>query len=291
MLSSVGHLTGFLVFITYAAHIFEQVGASQIDPNISSIAIAVVQLIGTLCTTRFSDTLGRKALLITSLLGTAFGMIVFALYSYLKHNGYTLSAFEWVPVASLSFVIFTASSGAVPLIFLCTAEGLPSKVFFRFFLLYFELELFTNRSLFNIFWLCDSMVYWMFDILFDAFHRNSQLFVNNSRLVYCKLSGICLLFPFNQSSESLLQWFYEHYDQFSDSDRWNDNMHGIHEFDIILHSEIIPNFDDNNWIAWLHADSGNCMYSGNIIRLFCRQRNFRYIDGFDWFQRSEAHRK
>lgn len=134
-LSSFGHLTGFLVFITYAAHIFEQVGASQIDPNISSIAIAVVQLIGTLCTTRFSDTLGRKALLITSLLGTAFGMIVFAVYSYLKYNGYRLSAFEWVPVASLSFVIFTASSGAVPLIFLCTAEGLPSKVFARYFLL------------------------------------------------------------------------------------------------------------------------------------------------------------
>ncbi|XP_055295471.1 facilitated trehalose transporter Tret1-like isoform X2 [Sitodiplosis mosellana] len=127
-LSSLGHLTGFLVFITYAAHIFEQVGASQIDPNVSSIAIAVVQLVGTLCTTRFSDTLGRKALLITSLLGTAFGMIIFALYSYLKYNGYTLSAFEWVPVASLSFVIFTASSGAVPLIFLCTAEGLPSKI-------------------------------------------------------------------------------------------------------------------------------------------------------------------
>lgn len=119
------------MFITYAAHIFEQVGASQIDPYISSICIAVVQLIGTLCTTRFSDTLGRKALLITSLLGSAFGMITFATYSYLKHNGYELSAFEWVPVVSLSFVIFIASSGVVPLMFLCTAEGLPAKVLKR----------------------------------------------------------------------------------------------------------------------------------------------------------------
>lgn len=127
-MSSLGHFTGFLVFITYAAHIFEQVGASQIDPYISSIAIAVVQLIGTFCTTRFSDTLGRKALLIISLLGSSFGMITFAVYSYLKHNGYQLSSFEWVPVASLSFVIFIASSGVVPLMFLCTAEGLPSKV-------------------------------------------------------------------------------------------------------------------------------------------------------------------
>ncbi|XP_031622987.1 facilitated trehalose transporter Tret1-like isoform X2 [Contarinia nasturtii] len=128
ILSSLAHLSGFLVFITYAAHIFEQVGASQVDPYISSIAIAVVQLIGTLCTTRFSDSMGRKALLIISLLGSAFGHLSFASYSYLSHNGYELSAFEWVPVVSLSFVIFIASSGVVPLMFLCMAENLPSKV-------------------------------------------------------------------------------------------------------------------------------------------------------------------
>lgn len=39
ILSSLAHLSGYLIFITYAAHIFEQVGASQVDPYISSIAL------------------------------------------------------------------------------------------------------------------------------------------------------------------------------------------------------------------------------------------------------------
>lgn len=137
ILSSLAHFTGFLVFITYAAFIFVEVGATQNDPYISSITIAVVQLIGTLCATRFSDSLGRKALLIISLLGSSFGQLSFALYSYLKHNDYELSSFEWVPVASLSFVIFIASSGMVPLMFLCTAEGLPSEVSTDYFFISF----------------------------------------------------------------------------------------------------------------------------------------------------------
>lgn len=127
-LACLAHLTGFLVFITYAVHIFDKVGATQIDPFVSSIAMAIVQIMATLCTTTFSDTLGRKALLITSLLGSAFGLLTFAAYSYFKSNGYELLAFEWVPVTSLSFVIFTASSGCVPLMFICMVEFLPSKV-------------------------------------------------------------------------------------------------------------------------------------------------------------------
>lgn len=120
--------TGFLVFITYAVHIFDKVGAKQIDPYVSSIALAIVQILATLCTTTLSDTLGRKALLISSLLGSAFGLLTFAAYSYFKSNGYDLLAFEWVPVTSLSFVIFTASAGCVPLMFICMVEHLPSKV-------------------------------------------------------------------------------------------------------------------------------------------------------------------
>lgn len=120
--------TGFLIIITYSVHIFDKVGAKQIDPHVSSIALAIVQIFATLCTTTFSDTLGRKALLIISLLGSAFGLLSFAAYSYFKSNGYELLAFEWVPVTSLSFVIFTSSSGCVPLMFICMVENLPSKV-------------------------------------------------------------------------------------------------------------------------------------------------------------------
>lgn len=128
ILANLSHLTGHLVFITYAALILDRVGATHIDPSISSISLAVLQLIGSICTARFSDTLGRKTLLIISFVGSAMGMISFTIYSYLKHNGHELSAFEWVPIASLSIVIFAASTGAVPLVSVCIVENIPSKV-------------------------------------------------------------------------------------------------------------------------------------------------------------------
>lgn len=54
ILANFAHLTGIFVFVTYAALVFKQVGASQIDPYTSSIAIAIVQIIGNLCTSRLS---------------------------------------------------------------------------------------------------------------------------------------------------------------------------------------------------------------------------------------------
>lgn len=130
ILVCLGHSTAFLVITTYAVHIFENVDAMEFSSYASSIAIAVVQLVATLCTTHFSDTLGRKAVLIASFLGSALGLIAFALYSYFKHNGYNMEIFDWIPIASLSLclVIFSASAGVVPLMFLCIVENLPSKV-------------------------------------------------------------------------------------------------------------------------------------------------------------------
>lgn len=128
ILSALAYLTGYLVFTTYAVVIFQEAGATNIDPYVASIALAVLQLIGILCTTSLSDTLGRKALLIISLLGSALGLFTFALYSYLRKRGYDVIPFEWVPVISLSFVIFVASAGVVPLMFLSMVEHIPSKV-------------------------------------------------------------------------------------------------------------------------------------------------------------------
>lgn len=141
ILASLVHLSASLVIVTYSVVIFDKIGATHIDPYISTISIGVMQIVGCLCTTTFSDSLGRKALLIISLLGSSFGLMLFSLYSYLKQNGYAITAFEFVPVMSLSFVIFISSAGILPLIFVCIVENLPSKVrlFAWFdFILYFR---------------------------------------------------------------------------------------------------------------------------------------------------------
>lgn len=122
-------MTGFLVFATYAVVIFKEAGAININPHISAISMATLQLIGNLCTATFSDSLGRKALLIVSLLGSSCGIYTFAFYCYLKSIGFDVTAFEFVPVASLLFAIFSASTGVVPLMYLCIIEHIPSEVF------------------------------------------------------------------------------------------------------------------------------------------------------------------
>lgn len=127
-LACLAYLTGYLVFTTYAVVIFKEAGSTYIDPYVSSISLAVLQLIGNLCTASLSDSLGRKKLLIISLLGSAIGMYTFALYLYVRFCGYDITTFEWVPVVSLSFVIFISSAGVVPLMFLCMVENVPFKV-------------------------------------------------------------------------------------------------------------------------------------------------------------------
>lgn len=128
VLSALAFMTGFLVFATYAVVIFKEAGAKNINPHISAISMAVLHLIGNLCTAALSDTLGRKALLITSLLGSACGIFTFAFYCYLRSIGFDVTAFEFVPVISLLFAVFSASTGVVPLMFLSIIEHIPSEV-------------------------------------------------------------------------------------------------------------------------------------------------------------------
>lgn len=129
ILGSLSYLTGFVVFSTYAVLIFQGSGAIHVDPYMSSITFAALQMVGNLFTASLSDSWGRKALVIASLFGSAFGMYCFALFCYFRHLGYNITAFEWVPVTSLSFVIFAASAGIVPLMYLCMIEQLPPKVY------------------------------------------------------------------------------------------------------------------------------------------------------------------
>lgn len=127
VLAIVSMMTGCFTFISYAVYVFTQLQAN-IDPYSSSILLAVMQIFGNLCSSQFADVLGRKFILIVSLLGTTVGLLSLASYSYFVSSGYDLSAYAWIPVISLSFVIFIGSAGIVPLLGVCVVENLPLKV-------------------------------------------------------------------------------------------------------------------------------------------------------------------
>lgn len=104
-LATIVHFTGCYTFAGYSVIIFQKAGTS-LDPYVSSIVLAVALILGSLLSTYFADILGRKLLNLISLVGSAIGTFVTALYQYFYLNGYDLSSFQWVPVVSLSFVIF-----------------------------------------------------------------------------------------------------------------------------------------------------------------------------------------
>lgn len=127
LLAFFSQLTGSFTFMSYGVSVFEKSG-STIDPYLSSIIMATVQIAGNLCTAQLVDSLGRKILVIASLVGSATGLASLSFYSYLIHNGYDLTNYSWLPVASLSFAVFISSVGISSLVSVCTVENLPIKV-------------------------------------------------------------------------------------------------------------------------------------------------------------------
>lgn len=119
--------TGAVLIMNYASLIFEKSGTA-LSIDASGIILAVIQIVGSLVSTQLGDTFGRKTTLFISLSGSAVGLFVFTVYSYLRQNGYDVSSYLWLPVVCLSFVIFIASSGIVALANTCTVENFPPKV-------------------------------------------------------------------------------------------------------------------------------------------------------------------
>lgn len=63
-----------------------------------------------------------------SCMGASLFFFVLATYLYLKESSIDVSGFEWIPIMSLSLVIFIASLGIISLPFVIMTELLPNKV-------------------------------------------------------------------------------------------------------------------------------------------------------------------
>lgn len=128
----INQFSGCFALVNYSATIFRDSG-SDINPHMSSIILAAIQVAGTYTSTLLVDKLGRRVLLITSAAATSAGLTVMGVYSFLRsHLEWEMAGFSWVPVTSLSFVIFIASIGILPLPFVVLAEVLPQNVNFAY---------------------------------------------------------------------------------------------------------------------------------------------------------------
>lgn len=98
--------------------------------------MAVIQIFGSTCSTFAVGYFSRKVLYSLTCCGTILGLLAFGshgLIATMIEQGklefdFDYSTLGWVPIASLSFVIFIASIGLLPMTFIMISEILPTKI-------------------------------------------------------------------------------------------------------------------------------------------------------------------
>lgn len=124
---AVSQFSGTFTLVSYAATVFKESG-SNLNPNLSSIILGCLQIIGTISTYFLIDRVGRKVLLTISCAGSAIGLSVMGIYCYLSKHSVDVSPYNWIPVITLSFVIYISSIGIIPVPYIILSEVLPQKV-------------------------------------------------------------------------------------------------------------------------------------------------------------------
>lgn len=123
----VNQFSGSFAIATYAESIFKSIG-STVDPQVSSIVMATMQVIGTYAASQLMDRVGRKVLLLVSLSGCFLMLIIAATYSYLAKNDYDVMTLNWIPIVSISSFIALSSIGVLPVPYVMMSEVIPQRV-------------------------------------------------------------------------------------------------------------------------------------------------------------------
>ncbi|XP_062551188.1 facilitated trehalose transporter Tret1-like [Armigeres subalbatus] len=127
VLVTLNQFSGCFALINYTANIFAEAG-SDLNPNTAAMIVGSIQIVGSYVSTLVVDRFQRKVLYIGTAFGSSVGLAAMGVHAYLKMYGFDVSAINWIPVASLSFVIFIAACGILPLTFVILSEILPQKL-------------------------------------------------------------------------------------------------------------------------------------------------------------------
>lgn len=120
-------MSGSYVILSYAVNIINE-SHTKLDKSWAVIGFAVVQIIGTYLSSELVDRKGRKFLLVVSLAGCAIGHGTFYAYLQIVAAGHDVSSLNWIPIFCMSFIVFTAGIGIIPLTLICTLEYFDSKL-------------------------------------------------------------------------------------------------------------------------------------------------------------------
>lgn len=135
-------MSGFNVMVFYCVPIFNSVGVS-IDPNLASIIVGATLLLSCFVALAVVSQLGRKVVLVTSILGMAACNILLGTCYHLQQvardpDTPAPSYLGWLPILAVVGFLFLGNVGYGTLVWVVTAELLPPKVrFYEQVLVYF----------------------------------------------------------------------------------------------------------------------------------------------------------
>lgn len=119
---------GNVTLSNYTKYIFDETG-STLSTDLSAIVTAVIQLVGVFAATQLVDRLGRKLLILISCLGAMVGLIVLGIYMMLKSVWcINVAVVNWIPLLSLSWILFITSVGIQSVVFAVITEIMPLKI-------------------------------------------------------------------------------------------------------------------------------------------------------------------
>lgn len=121
--------SGIVIVLFYTHDIFSAAGLALSAPD-STIIIGAVNFLCVGMSAPFVDRLGRRILLLFSLVVTGVSLIVLGLFNHFKmvHGSEFVDSYGWVPLASLCLYSFGFSVGLSPLPSVLMGEMLPLRI-------------------------------------------------------------------------------------------------------------------------------------------------------------------
>lgn len=114
-------MSGINVMLFYSTMIFTEANVT-IEPGLSSIIVAAVQLIAVLFTIAFVDRFGRKVIFNSSIAIMCLSMVGMVVYFLLQETDNNVSDIAWLPLVSFSFYLIAFSYGMAPITYILLGE-------------------------------------------------------------------------------------------------------------------------------------------------------------------------
>lgn len=120
--------TGPSVMFIYATLVFKETGSS-LPPNVSTIVLGVVNLVGVLLALILVDRIGRRVLILASGIGIFFGVFIIGVFMHLKSAGFAVeNSFNWLPLVDYSLMTFIFACGLSSLPIAIISEIMPQQI-------------------------------------------------------------------------------------------------------------------------------------------------------------------